>query len=239
MSLPRFTWMACVAVAMIGCGERTSFVEIDKMTGADFPLSQINDGGTLRTMASIFAEGSLILDVQNDDANLPAQPDWTDAELHNGMFLSWKNPAFAETDNKWSAYIVVAAGVSATWGPGTLGVIFDVGAVDINGSPREGCVVFWGAHDGLSNHDEEIFLTAIHELNHVFNGHHQDWEGGSFDSNSTIEGYSFTDTVVWGISTPTENHLENHPEANVKPGVGGVNFMTVTTDHTANHQSTP
>jgi hypothetical protein len=207
------------------------------MTGANFPVNAVDDGGTMRTMASIYAEGDFTLDVVNDDANRTPQSSWSDAELHACM-LAWRNPAYAATDGKWSAYLLITVGESETWGSGLLGVMFDDGAVDVNGAPREGAAVFWDEHDGMTNHDEEVFLTAVHELNHVFNGHHSDWEGGSFCSNSTIEGYSFTNTVVWGISTQTEAHLRDHPAANVRPGAGGVTFGTVTADHSAAHNST-
>ena len=233
LSFLRLSGLAIIALTLVNCG-RSSFVEIDKMTGADFPLATIDDGGTMRSMASIFAEGDLTLDVRNDDANRPPRGSWSDAELHACM-LAWKNSAYAESGSKWSSYILVTVGESTTWGSGTLGVMFDNGAVDVNGAPREGCAVFWDEHDGMANHDEEIFLTSVHELNHVFNSHHSDWEGGSFGSNSTVEGYSFTDTVVWGISTMTENHLRDHPLANVKPGASGVDFGIVTADHAAAH----
>jgi hypothetical protein len=124
--------------------------------------------------------------------------------------------------------------------PDTLGIMFDFGEEDTDGLPREGFAVFADAHrrPGM-NPAEEMLLTAAHELAHCFNLHHADWEGQSFRTGATIEGYSMADTVLWRLSAASRKHLAGDPGPEVWPGRNSLAFGLITSDHQRRHQTTP
>lgn len=233
---PSATPIATPTDTPVPCTDRCSWVEIDKMSDTDFPPSAISDGGTMRTLGDIFSAAGLTIDVREDDTDLTYRTSVSEAEIHLLMQVS-RNPAYAESATWWSAWIGILSKLTAS--KDTLGIMFDFGDSDLNNVPREGCAVFYNAHSGMTNPEDELFLTSAHELGHVFNLHHHDWEGNSFSSGATIMSYSMTNSVLWRFSAVSQEHLTNSPIQYVKPGTGGVVFSCATSEHLNRHQAYP
>lgn len=113
---------------------------------------------------------------------------------------------------------------------------------DFNGPRRRRAfAIFDEPHQ--SSKELEEFLTAAHELTHIFNIHHSDWccpDTGAWDRDSTIEGYSNADTgVKFRLSAHTVEHLKTHPLLEVFPGPDAWPYGTLTAHHLFTHQATP
>jgi hypothetical protein len=122
----------------------------------------------------------------------------------------------------------------------TLGIMFDFGENDANDMPRESFAVFESAHKGMPGGvTREVLLTTAHELAHVFNLHHTDWDGSSFTRRATVESYSLTDTVRWRLSDASIEHFHAHPSRLVTPGSGNLPFGLITQSHAGRHKSSP
>lgn len=211
-----------------GSGRHQVLVEIDRMQG----LVGLEDEDAGR-IVEIFAEAGIDIDVRQDQRDIPFSSNVTLADLHS---LMTSHSSVAADPGVWKLHVLL---VSEEFGhPRTLGIMFDYGENDENDLPREGCAVFVDAHAGPRKL-EEIVLTTVHELAHCFNIHHTDWEGQTFNQGSTIESYSFTDTVKWKLSSRSKDHLRHHEVKLFKPGAGGVSFGTITQAHADRHQSTP
>lgn len=195
------------------------------------------------SLAKIYSAADVDVRIVKNPPSIPRQDTIRLADLH-GMMAS-TTPVQAEQGELTVHMLVVTKDVDE---PETLGVMFDFGTGDPGDMPREGFAVFENAHDGLStvrgNSPQalarEVLLTTAHELSHVFNLHHADWSGTSFDSGSTIEGYSYTDTVKWSLSPASLAHFKGScPQALVLPGAGGWPFGMVTAAHAGQHQAFP
>ena len=210
------------------------------MSGTDFPPPTISDEGTLLSLEDIYSAAGLTIEVRQDDTDLTYDDPMSKAEIHALMEAS-RNPAYAESDTWWSAWVGIVSRLEGR--PNTVGTMFDFGDPDLNNVPREGVALFYDTlSDQTSSQDElqdGLFRTVAHELGHVFNLHHQDWEGTGFYSDATIMSYSWTDSVRWHFSAASQEHLTNDPIAYVKPGMGGVVFSCVTSEHLTRHQSDP
>lgn len=124
--------------------------------------------------------------------------------------------------------------------PDTLGIMFDFGKNDANDVPRESFAVFETPHENMRGGvSRELLLTTAHELAHVFNLHHTDWDGRSFTRRATVESYSMADTVVWRLSDSSLSHLSAHPDRLVTPGAGNLPFGLISQSHAEGHKSSP
>jgi hypothetical protein len=244
--------VVCLAIGCTGDGGRSApspsptattapsthrkvFLEVDQMAGTP-PLPLERDvGGTRVTLEGIYADAGLDLDVRRDQADLPRKDAVTLADLDAMMvaFHSLTPPPDA-------MYIHLLVVTRDQDDPDTLGIMFDLGDEDTDNLPREGFAMFADAHQGLpTDAPTEMLLTAAHELGHCFNLHHADWEGRSFKSGSTIEGYSLADTVLWRLSQVSKSHLSGDPGPEVWPGKKSLAFGLITSTHQRRHQTTP
>jgi hypothetical protein len=128
--------------------------------------------------------------------------------------------------------------------PRDLGVMFDYGETDTDNFPREGFAVFTDPHERMpAGRDPELMLTIAHELTHVLNLHHADWEpgqpGGTFDGGSTIESYSTASDVKWAVSERSKQHLLQDPDREKWPGANNLAFGFLLPEHFKRHQSEP
>ena len=218
-----------------GGGRLPVLVEVDQMQGTP-PLQDTQTlGGAQVSLAGIYAPGGLDLEVRHDQNDLPTAPSVRLADLHALLTAFRSLPA--PPDGRHVHVLVVTAEAER---PDTLGIMFDFGDSNPNDIPREGCAIFASAHEDLPGGGApELLLTTAHEVAHVFNLHHTDWEGDSFRNDSTIEGYSMADTVRWALSTQSKAHLRGHPERLVHPGAGSLPFASITPEHAAGHQLIP
>jgi hypothetical protein len=205
------------------------------MQGTAFPPDEHLFENKVHTLQDIFLQAGILLDIRIDENNVPdlagVNGTYSDGELDN-LMAAHRNPAFQESGNKWSAYLVVITADD----DGDRGIMWDT-------ERRRGCAV---CHtDPLINTDNLAFLrTAAHELGHQFNLHHEDvatYSEGGFTKLSIM---SPTNDITnspsgWpnGVGpTFRENertHLSSHPAVNVRPG--GSRFYRCNQEHKTWH----
>jgi hypothetical protein len=192
-------------------------------------------GGRRVSLEAIYADGGLDLEIQRDQMNLPRKDVVSLADLSAMMVAFRSRPT---TVGAMRTHLLVVTKEQDD--PDTLGIMFDFGEDDADGLPREGFAVFADAHQGLgTDATTEMLLTTAHEMAHCFNLHHADWEGRSFRSGSTVEGYSLANTVLWRLSQASKSHLAGDPGPEVWPGIGSLAFGLITSSHKNRHQTTP
>jgi hypothetical protein len=227
---------ATVRTAAIPTAARTKvLVEIDQMQQTPRLEESLVVGGATVSLAGIYEPGGLDMEVRHDQGDLPFAPAVRVADLH-ALLTAFRSLQPAG-DGPHVHVLVVSADVDD---PKTLGIMFDFGADDANGIPREGVAVFATPHQNLPGGEApELLLTTAHEMAHVFNLHHSDWEGSSFSNGGTIESYSPAGTVKWALSAQSRTHLLTHPSQDVRPGRDSLPFATVTPAHAAAHNPYP
>jgi hypothetical protein len=215
---------------------RKVLLEIDQMAGTPrLQLERDLPDGRHVSLAQMYAEAGLDLEIHRDQDDLPRAEALGLADLH-GMMVAFRS--VPPTPGAMRIHLLVVT--SDEEDPDTLGMMFDFGEEDSDGQPREGFAVFADTHAGLGTDPAtEMLLTTAHELAHCFNVHHPDWEGQSFRHGSTIEGYSLADSVVWRLSQASKGHLAGDPAPEVWPGRGSLAFGLVTRAHLGRHQRTP
>jgi hypothetical protein len=212
-------------------------LEVDRMANtAPLQITQ-----TLRnqrvSLVDIYRQAGVELRIVEGTRQIAWQDTVRLADLHG--LMTTNTTATANPDEIKVQMLVVSRDFEE---PGTYGVMFDFGKDDANDAPRQGFAVFEGAHTQLAGGvTAEVLLTAAHELSHIFNLHHDDWEGSEYTKDATIEGYSYTDTVRWHLSKASIAHLSGTscPVALIVPGAGGLPFGTITAQHRDLHQKYP
>lgn len=218
----------------VGSGQpHRVMLEIDRMEGVSpIPLTQ-NIGGRQVSLGEIFRAAGIELRIVEDESDIPARDSLRPADLHGLMF---EHASVDPESGEWKGYLLLA---KRYYKPGVMGAMFDYGAEDENGVPRELIAIFEDPHRSFPGRDAEMLLTTAHELAHLLNLHHADWEGERFSDGSTIESYSSAENVSWRLSDRSARHLREHPPMEVQPGMGGLAFKVVTRPHLDNHQEDP
>jgi hypothetical protein len=212
-------------------------LEILQMTGTPALETRQTIRGVEVSLENLFAPAGIDLEIVVGRTDLPRLEDVTLAQLH-GLLMETRTPV---TDANAAELHIEALVVTRDHAEeDALGVMFDFGEQDENDVPREAFAIYADSHRGLvGTLQEELLLTAAHELAHCFNLHHSDWEGSLFERDATIEGYSLTDTVRWRLSDRSLQHLRNHDRREVDPGRTSLPFGWVGPDHLAGHQPSP
>ncbi len=173
--------------------------------------------GTPVSLASLFAPGGIAIEVAFRNDPIPKGADYKQVQR-------LQTPS---TDAVWYAALLIAE--QDKDGMGILSWMPD--------DKRRTAVVFAKPSREMGDPALAMFLSAAHELTHILNIHHADWEGTSFTQDSTIEGYSDPKTSRWHLSAASVKHLRHAPDAFVRPGA--VTFGVVLPEHAALHQRTP
>ena len=214
---------------------RRVLLEVDRMQGTQPVLTEQTIDGTRVSLADIYRAAGIELRIVEDQTDIPRVESLRLADLH--AVLNTNRSKVAEEGEEHIYMLVVSEDEDA---PDTLGIMFDFGENDANNVPRESFAVFESPHASMPGGvSQELLLTTAHELAHVFNLHHTDWDGSSFTRSATVESYSLTDTVVWRLSDSSVAHLSSHPDRLVTPGTGNLPFGLISQSHADRHQSSP
>jgi len=210
-------------------------LEIDRMQGTRPVRTAQSVNGRRVSLAEIYRSAGIDLRIVEDQTDIPRLSSVRLADLH--ALLNGNRSQVAE-EGEWHIYMLVVSKDRDS--PSTLGIMFDFGENDANDVPRESFAVFESAHDGMrGGAAREMLLTTAHELAHVFNLHHTDWDGSSFTRGATVESYSLTDSVRWSLSGASVEHFGSHPERLVTPGGGNLPFGLITQTHAGRHKASP
>jgi hypothetical protein len=215
-------------------------LEIFQMAGTPEVPMKVQAGQQEIKIEDVFKPAGIDLTVHRVRFDLPSAPEVTLADLH-ALMLRHRSQT-PPTNGDIAVQLIVAT--RETGRPQDLGIMFDYGDTDTDNYPREGFAVFATVHEHLpAGRDPELMLTIAHELTHVLNLHHGDWEpagpGGTFDAGSTIESYSTAKDVKWALSDRSKLHLLSDPAKEKWPGRDNLAFGTMLRDHFKRHQPEP
>ena len=214
---------------------RRVLLEIDSMQGTRPILTEQTIGGESVSLAGIYRAAGVEMRIVEDQTDITRVDSLRLSDLH--ALLNTHRSLIPE-DGEEHIYMLVVTEDDDS--PDTLGIMFDFGANDENDAPRESFAVFESAHEQMPGGvTREMLLTSAHELAHVFNLHHTDWDGASFTRSATVESYSLTDTVLWRLSESSAQHLAAHPERLVAPGAGNLPFGLIGQSHADRHKTSP
>jgi len=207
---------------------RSCYVEMDCMTGTAFPPNGLSHAGEIATLEGMYLEAAMMIDARQDEANVANVPGgnnyFTCAEL-DSLMAAHRNPAFAASGEKWSAYYIVVDGYfqydDGTQDTTVLGVMYDT-------ADRDGCAVFHD-HSYISTMPKAFLRTTAHELGHVFNLLHSFSDGHSTIMAKTGWISPFPDAISYHFSDVSKRHLREHATENVRPG--GIPFATCPESH--------
>jgi subtilisin family serine protease len=210
-------------------------LEIDRMRGTQAVSTEQTIRGKRVSLAEIYRAAGIELRIVEDQIDIPHADSIRLADLHALLIT---NRSLTAEEGEWHVYMLVVSEDEDS--RDTLGIMFDFGENDANDMPRESFAVFESAHKGMPGGViREVLLTTAHELAHVFNLHHTDWDGSSFTRRATVESYSLTDTVLWRLSDASIEHFHSHPSRLVTPGTGNLPFGLITQSHAGRHKLSP
>jgi len=214
---------------------RRVLLEVDRMQGTQPVLTEQTINGRLVSLANIYRAAGIELRIVEDQTDIARAESLRLADLHAVLN---SNRSLVPEDGEEHIYMLVVTEDEDA--PDTLGIMFDFGENDANDVPRESFAIFESPHENMPGGvARELLLTTAHELSHVFNLHHTDWDGSSFTSNATVESYSLTDTVLWRLSDSSIQHLRSDPVRLVTPGAGNLPFGLISQSHADRHKSSP
>lgn len=203
-------------------------VLIRKGAGLGWPPDAVSHRGELVSLQGVFHEAGMVLEIERIDAALPGLPGgraFEPADLHAALVSTLTLAGVDETS--WTACVLVVPEIVTSCGSRLrrpLGLMFDTGAFDADGRPRQGCAVA-----GWRFSDPRVFLrTVAHELGHVFNLAHPGEGAEPFgrDAVNTLMVPSealrpsnrLPETIAFRF-TPAQRHwLAHAPEPYVRPG---------------------
>jgi hypothetical protein len=203
-------------------------IEVDVMTGRNWPASAFNHGA-VRTFQNVYASAGWDTRVRVDDLNIPSDASLTMAELQT-LLTTHRDPGAADP---WRLWLLVGSAQG-----GLLGVMFDDDSV-----PREGSVGFADATLGgqnfiepaarnqpLNNVPAAFLRTMIHEAGHALNLFHPKHDVhvppiGTEIMNQTGDVMGFASTTnqypgnaTFGFAQHDLDSLIHSPDPQVRPG---------------------
>jgi hypothetical protein len=214
---------------------RRVLLEVDRMEGTQPVLTEQTIDDRRVSLADIYRAAGIELRIVEDQTDIARVESLRLADLHS--VLNSNRSLVPEAGEEHIYMLVVSEDEDA---PDTLGIMFDFGENDANNVPRESFAVFESPHANMPGGiSRELLLTTAHELAHVFNLHHSDWDGSNFTRSATVESYSLTDTVLWRLSDASVEHLSSHPDRLVSPGTGNLPFGLISQSHANQHKPSP
>lgn len=229
---------AAIAVMFLTAGCVAADIEYDRMTGTQYPQPETVGGDTV-TIPSIYIQGDRLLSVTEDDTAIapltgpfnPADPNQydyiTDAELATVEAANRDDPIGsttfacgfnnAYTCTRYHLYGVVVDHYrekdDGTRSTTTLGRMYDP-------VQRRAFTAFW-KNSTVNSNNAKYLRSQAHEVGHAFNMNHCDGDGSTTIMNQTgVVG----DTFSYEFSASSLDHLQNHVDTAVWPGLGARDY---------------
>ncbi|TDE92705.1 hypothetical protein EXU48_14370 [Occultella glacieicola] len=203
-------------------------VEVDVMTGRDWPASALNHGVS-RTFQNVYASAGWDVRVRVDQLDIPSDASLSMAELQT-LLTSHRGPGAADP---WRLWLLIGSAQG-----GLLGVMFDDDSV-----PREGAVGFADATlsnssvieagargQAINDVPAALLRTMVHEAGHALNLFHpkhdvHDPPIGTEIMNQTGDVISFASVsnpypgnATFAFAVHDRDSLIHAPDPQVRPG---------------------
>lgn len=226
-------------LCLVGC--TTYQVEYDRMTGTAYPPSQTIGGNTV-DLSTIYGAENYLLVINEDTTNIQklagtgncineAELDAIETANRTAQVGPSSRPCgwwiFSGTCTDYNLYGVVVnhyyeedagAGACRT---GVMGLMWT--------DNRRAFANFY-SNTTVSGDNGKYLRSTAHEIGHAFNLHHEDGDGSTTIMNQTG---TVGDTYNYNFTAASKNHLKDHPERCVRPGVGTFGSInTLHDDHT-------
>jgi hypothetical protein len=211
-------------------------LEIDKMGSVPLMPSELVVGSNTVSLHGIYEPGGIDLEVEPARNSIVDRNVVTMADIHSKLSDLERN---ARSDSATSRVFAIEVEDLRDNKEELQGVTIDFGQHNGGTVARSGFAVFTRQHSSVDPAD--LFLTGAHELTHIFNIHHNDWEPGEnrkYDARTTIEGNSQPNTVLWRLSASSIRHLKEHRSEEVWPSRASLSLGTITSAHCEGHQKT-
>lgn len=240
MNAHRFLFSLSIAALTLAAGCTTAQIEYDRMTGTQYPQEETVAGDPVN-LTTIYLQGDRLVGVVEDDDNIapltgpfdpsdPNQYDYiTDAELDTVVAANRAAPVgsvtfdcsivpiFSGDCTRYYLYGIVVDhfrerndGVRK---PTTLGRMYD-------STLRSGFVGYW-KHSTVNSDNAKFLRSTAHEVGHAFNISHCDGDGSTTIMNTTG---TVGDTYTYEFSASSLDHLQNHDDDAVWPGISGRDY---------------
>jgi hypothetical protein len=235
MDMKRMKLSSGLLLVVLAAGCTSARVEYDRMTGTAFPQPTTSNGDDVN-ITIIYLQGKKLVDVLENDTGIapltgpvnPADPTQYDyitlAELETLETANRSSPVdkverdcsfwiFTLTCTRYHVYGIVVDHYreydDGTRSTTSMGWMYDP-------NERSAFVSFY--KNGTVNGDNDKYLrSTAHEIGHAFNLNHCDGDGSTTIMNKTsVVG----DTYTYEFSSSSLEHLQDHLEAAVWPGIG-------------------
>lgn len=242
-SMPTLTIMAAGLVVLAGC--TTARIEYDRMSGTQYPQPEMVSGEEVN-LTTIYWQGERLVTVNEDTTGIapltgpanPLDPNQYDfitlAEIETIETANRTDPISSSsfacgfqnafTCTRYHLYGIVVnhywegdCGVACR-NTGLLGLMYAGGSGVTN--DRSAFVTFWKNSTVNSDNGKYLRSTA-HEVGHAFNLNHCDGDGSTTIMNQTgVVGNTYT----YEFSATSLDHLQNHDDDDVWPGMGARHY---------------
>lgn len=230
----------CIVILLAGSAAcTTGRVEYDRMTGTAYPQPE-NVSGDDVNFTTMYLQGDILLDVQEDDSGIaaltgpadPSDPDQYDyitaAEIETLEMANRDDPV---TESEWPCEFWIFDGTCTRYH--VYGVVVDHYYEYADGTRSTGLLGWMYAsadrsafvnfykNSTLSGDNAKYLRSAAHEVGHAFNLSHCDGDGSTTIMNQTgVVGDSYS----YEFSSSSLEHLQDHDRDAVWPGISGRDY---------------
>lgn len=196
---------------------------------------EIPVGSRTLSLAGIFRQAGVELSIEKSTFTLPNRSQWSDGQMQEAVTQVKK--AMRTGGNGIPVVVLVIPyyiDSNNAIQRGVLGKLVDA-------RTRNAVAVYYRPSRGNAETPRELFRSLAHELTHVLNLRHGDWEGAGFKTRSTLEGYSTAADAHWCLSRDAADYFQDTAIDSVfyVPGDSGVEYGIVGQKHAKNLQDTP
>lgn len=205
---------------------RRCIISVRKTKGCNWPPDRVLHNGQHFNIADIFSASGIEVKIDYDRSDLQTDQRWSSLNLSELHQLMQRHQSPDVQQGSWNATALIVPAIAYVSGGHLrrpMGVMFDIGAADLNRIPREGCAV---AFNSVGDDPTLYLRTLAHEIGHVFNLLHPDEESPPVKRGQTLmvetrdlaRDRTFPQNIQFKFSEANSEWLANGPDEFVRPG---------------------